>query len=74
MHTILHNAKKNTAQILVAKSVKMIIQKKDRGRVEDNVVTHRPITRQRLGKYIPVGANPRINRTSVVRQRISNHT
>jgi hypothetical protein len=36
-------------------------------------VTYRSIARQRLGKYIPAGANARNNRTSIARQRISKH-
>jgi hypothetical protein len=38
-----------------------------------NSVMFRPIARQRLGKHIPAGANARINRTSIARQRISKH-
>jgi hypothetical protein len=38
-----------------------------------NIVTYRPIARQRLGKRIPVGANARNNRTRIARQRISKH-
>jgi hypothetical protein len=36
-----------------------------------NNVTYRPITRERLGKHIPAGANARNNRTSIARQRIN---
>jgi hypothetical protein len=36
-----------------------------------NIVTYRPIARQRLGKHIPVEAYARNNRTSIARQRIS---
>jgi hypothetical protein len=38
-----------------------------------NIVTYRPIARQRLSKHIPVVANGRNNRTSIARQRISKH-
>jgi hypothetical protein len=37
------------------------------------IVTYGPITMQRLGKHIPVGANARNNRTSTSRTRISKH-
>jgi hypothetical protein len=36
-------------------------------------MTYRPIARQQLGKHIHAGANARNNRTSIVRQRISEH-
>jgi hypothetical protein len=36
-----------------------------------NIVTYRPIARQRLGKYIPAEACARNNRTYIARQRIS---
>jgi hypothetical protein len=36
-----------------------------------NIVTYRPIARQRLGEHIPAGANERNNRTSIARQQIS---
>jgi hypothetical protein len=36
-----------------------------------NIVTYRPIARQRLGKHIPTGASALNNRTSVARQEIS---
>jgi hypothetical protein len=39
-----------------------------------NIVTYRPIARQRLGKHIPAGSNGPNIRTSIVRQRISKHT
>jgi hypothetical protein len=73
MHTFLYNVK-NILQILAVKPVKKIIQTKQRGRLEDNIVTYRPIARQRLGKHIPAGANPRNNRTSIAKQLISEHT
>jgi hypothetical protein len=38
-----------------------------------DIVTYRPIARQRLGKHIPVGVNARNNRTSIARQRTSKH-
>jgi hypothetical protein len=38
-----------------------------------NTVTYRPISRQRLGKNNPAGANARYNRTSTARQWISKH-
>jgi hypothetical protein len=38
-----------------------------------NIMTYRPIARQRLGKPIHTGANARSNRTYIVRQRISKH-
>jgi hypothetical protein len=40
----------------------------------NNIVTYRPIARQRLSKQIPVGANARNSRISTARQRISKHT
>jgi hypothetical protein len=39
-----------------------------------NIVTYRPIARQRLGKHIPEEAYVRKNKTSIVRQRISIQT
>jgi hypothetical protein len=36
-----------------------------------NVVTHRPIVRQRPGKHIPAQAYARNKKTSIARQRIS---
>jgi hypothetical protein len=44
-----------------------------RRRWEDNIVTYRPIARQRLGKHIPSGTNARKNKKSIDRQRISKH-
>jgi hypothetical protein len=41
--------------------------------IDQDIMTHRPITRQRLGKHIPAGVNARNNRTSIARQRISKH-
>jgi hypothetical protein len=38
-----------------------------------DIVTYRPIARQRLGKHIPVGANARYNRASVAGQRRGKH-
>jgi hypothetical protein len=38
-----------------------------------NIVTYRPIARQRLGKHIPAGANARNNRMPIARQRINKH-
>jgi hypothetical protein len=38
-----------------------------------NIVPYRPITRQRLGKHFPAGANALKNRTSIPRQRINKH-
>jgi hypothetical protein len=38
-----------------------------------NIVTCTPITRQRLDKHIPAEANESNSRTSIARQRISNH-
>jgi hypothetical protein len=35
-----------------------------------NIVTYRPIARQRLAKHILAGVNARNNRTSIARQRI----
>jgi hypothetical protein len=35
------------------------------------IMWHRPTARQRLGKHIPAGANPRKNRTSIATERIS---
>jgi hypothetical protein len=39
----------------------------------NNIATRIPIARQRLGKHIPVEANPCNNRTSIARQRITKH-
>jgi hypothetical protein len=39
-----------------------------------DIVTHRPIARQGLGKHIPAEAYARNNRTSIARQRISKQT
>jgi hypothetical protein len=36
-----------------------------------HIVTYRHITRQRLGKHIPAGANACNNRMPIARQRIS---
>jgi hypothetical protein len=41
--------------------------------VHKDIVTYRPIAKQRLGKHIPAEANARNNRTSIARQRISKH-
>jgi hypothetical protein len=41
--------------------------------MKQNIVTYRPIARQRLGKHIPAGANALNNMTSIARQRISKH-
>jgi hypothetical protein len=41
--------------------------------VRKDIVTYRPIARQRLGKHIPAGANARNNITSIAGQRISKH-
>jgi hypothetical protein len=38
-----------------------------------NIVTYRPIARQRLGKHLPARANARNIMTSIARQRISKH-
>jgi hypothetical protein len=38
-------------------------------RLQENIVTYRPITRQRLGKHIPQQANTRDNRMSIDRQQ-----
>jgi hypothetical protein len=38
-----------------------------------NIVTYRPIARQRLGKLIRAGAKARNNITYIARQRISKH-
>jgi hypothetical protein len=46
---------------------------KKKGYVKYNIVTYKPIARQRLGKHIPAGANGRKNRRSIARQRISKH-
>jgi hypothetical protein len=40
---------------------------------DENIVRHRPIARQRLGKHIPAGDNARNNRTFIATQRISKH-
>jgi hypothetical protein len=44
-----------------------------RRRWEDNIVTYKPIAKQRFSKHIPAEANARNNRASISRQRISNH-
>jgi hypothetical protein len=46
---------------------------KRRHKPDDNIVTYRPIARQRIGKHIPAGANKPNNRTSIPRQRTSKH-
>jgi hypothetical protein len=38
---------------------------------EKNIVTHRPIVRQRFGKHIPAESYARSDRSSIVRQWIS---
>jgi hypothetical protein len=38
------------------------------------ILTHRPISRQRLGKHTPTGANARNKRTPIARQRMTIHT
>jgi hypothetical protein len=43
------------------------------GWADANIVTYRPIARQRLGKHIPAEAYARNNKTSIIRQRISKH-
>jgi hypothetical protein len=40
---------------------------------EMNIVTYRPIVRQRLSKYIPAEAKALNSRASIARQRISKH-
>jgi hypothetical protein len=51
----------------------MLERAKEMTEVYVNIVTYRPIARQRLRKNIPAGANTRNNRTSIARQRISKH-
>jgi hypothetical protein len=38
-------------------------------RTQNDIVTYRPIARQRLDKHIPAAANARNNKTSIARQR-----
>jgi hypothetical protein len=40
--------------------------------MSDNIVTHKPIARQRLGKHIRAEAYVRSNRTFIYRQQLSN--
>jgi hypothetical protein len=39
----------------------------------EDIMSYRPIARQRLGKHIPAVANARNNMTCIARQRISKH-
>jgi hypothetical protein len=41
--------------------------------MKQNILTYRPIARQRLGKDIPAEANALNNRTYIARQRITKH-
>jgi hypothetical protein len=59
---------RNTYIVFYAKH-KVVKRLRDpRRRWKDNILTYRPIARQRLSKHIPAGANTRKNRTSIARQ------
>jgi hypothetical protein len=42
-------------------------------KIKQSIMTYRPIARQRLGKHIPAQAYARNNRTSIAKQRTSQH-
>jgi hypothetical protein len=44
-----------------------------RHHIREDIVMHRPIVKQRLGKHIPARTKAHKNRTFIARQRISKH-